>query len=87
MPKKMIQALIGIAPSSQVWAPTDLSNFIFRNTEAAESIDDLVRALKSLGTTDGPKSQDPKITPVKGLGNFPRKMANVFKMFARGLIR
>jgi len=65
MPKEMIQALLGIAPSSQVWAPTDLLNCIFWNTEAAESIDDLVRALKSLGTTEGPKSQDPKIQQLR----------------------
>ena len=66
MPKGMIQALLGIVPNSQVWAPTDLSNCIFRNTEAADSSDDLVRALKSLGITEGPTSQDPKITPVEG---------------------
>jgi len=47
-------------------APTDLSNCIFRNTEATDSIDDLVRALKSLGTTEGPTSQDPKKPPVEG---------------------
>jgi len=67
MPKGMIQALLGIAPNSQVWAPTDLSNCIFRNTEAADSIDDLVRSLKGLGTTEGPTSQDPKFTPAEGL--------------------
>jgi len=66
MPKGMTQALLGIAPNSQVWAPTDLSNCIFRNTEAADSSDDLVRALKSLGITEGPTSQDQKITPVEG---------------------
>jgi len=60
MPKGMIQALLGIAPNSQVWAPADLSNCIFRNTEAADSIGVLVRALKSLGTTEGPTSQDPR---------------------------
>ena len=32
MPKGMIQALLGIAPNSQVWVLTDLSNCIFRNT-------------------------------------------------------
>jgi len=67
MPKGMTLALLGIAPNSQVWAPIDLSNCIFRNTEAADSIDDLVRALKSMGTTEGPTSQDPKITPAVGL--------------------
>jgi len=67
MPKGMIQALLGIALNSQVWAPTDLSNCIFRNTEAADSIDDLVRSLQSLGTTEGPTSHDPKITPAEGL--------------------
>jgi len=67
MPKGMIQALLGIVPNSQIWVLTDLSNCIFRNTEAADSIDDLVRSLKSLGTTEGPTSQDPKITLVEGL--------------------
>ena len=67
MPKGMIQALLGIAPNSQVWAPADLSNCIFWNTEAADSIDVLVRALKSLGTTEGPTSQDPKVTSAQGL--------------------
>jgi len=62
----MTQALLDIAPNSQAWAPTDLSNCIFRNTEATDSIDDLVRALKTLGTTEGPTSQDPKKTPVEG---------------------
>ena len=38
----------------------------FRNTEAADSIDDLVRSLKSLDTTEGPTSHDPKITPAEG---------------------
>jgi len=63
----MIQALLGKAPNSQVWALTDLSNCIFRNTEAADSIEDLVKSLKSLGTTVGPTSQDPKITQAEGL--------------------
>jgi len=58
MPKGMLQALLGLAPNSQVWAPADQSNCIFRNTEAADSIDVLVRALKSLGTTEDPA--DPK---------------------------
>jgi len=52
----MIQALLGIAPNYQVWAPTDLSNCIFWNTEAVDSIEDLVKSLKSLGTTEGPTS-------------------------------
>ena len=34
MPKGMIQALLNITPNSQTWARTDLSNCIFRNTEA-----------------------------------------------------
>ena len=67
MPKGMIQALLGIVLNSQIWTPTDLSNCIFRNTETADSIDDLVKSLKSLGTTEGPTSQDPKITPAEGL--------------------
>jgi len=66
MPKGMIQALLNIAPNSQVWAPIDLSNCIFRNTEATDSIDDLVRTLRNLGTSEGPTSQDPKKTPVDG---------------------
>jgi len=67
MPKGMIQALLGIAPNSREWAPTDLSNCIFRNAEATDSIDELVRSLKSLDTTEGPTSQDPtKITTEEG---------------------
>jgi len=67
MPKGMIQALLGIAPDSQEWAPTDLSKCIFRNTEAADSIDELVRTLKSLGTAGGPAAQDSiKRTPEEG---------------------
>jgi len=66
MPKGVTQALLGIAPNSQAWVPTELSNCIFRNTEATDSIDDLVRSLKSLGTTEGPTSQDPKITLSEG---------------------
>jgi len=75
MPKGMIQALLNIAPNSQVWGPIDLSNCIFRYTEATDSIDDLVRALENMGTLEGPTSQDPKITPVDGsepTRTFPR---------------
>ena len=75
MPKGMIQALLSIAPNSQVWTPTDLSNCIFRNTEAADSIDDLLRSLKSLGTTEGPTSQVPKLTPAEG--------PNLVRIFSR----
>jgi len=64
MPRGMIQALLNIAPNSQVWAPIDLSDCIFRNTEATDSIDDVVRAVGNLGTSEDPTSQDPKITPV-----------------------
>jgi len=67
MLKGMIQALLGIATNSQVWDLAELSNCIFWNTEAADSIDVLVRAFKSLGTTEGPTSQDPKVTPAEGL--------------------
>jgi len=75
MPKGMIQALLNIEPNSQAWAPIDLSNCIFRYTEATDSIDDLVRALENLGTLEGPTSQDPKITPEDGsepTRTFPR---------------
>ena len=37
MPQGMLQALLGSAPDSQMWTPADLSNCIFRNTEAAAS--------------------------------------------------
>jgi len=67
MPKGMIQALLGTAPNSQEWALIDLSNCIFWNTEAADSIDELVRTLKSLGTAGGPTTQDPiKRNPEEG---------------------
>ena len=75
MPKGMLQALLGLAPNSQVWAPADLSNCIFRNTEPADSIDGLVRALQSLGTTEDPASHNPEMTPADGpdlVRTFPR---------------
>jgi len=64
MPTGMIQALLNITPNSQAWAPIDLSNCIFRNTEATDSIKDVVRAVGNLGTSEEPTLQDPKITPV-----------------------
>jgi len=75
MPKGMLQALLGLAPNSQIRAPADLSNCIFRNTEATDSIDVLVRALKSLGTTEDPTSHNPEMTPAAGpdlARTFPR---------------
>jgi len=75
MPKGMIQALLHIAPNSQAWAPIDLSNCIFRNTEATNSIDDVVKAIGNLGTSEDPTLHDPKITPVDGSDltrTFPR---------------
>jgi len=67
MLKRMIQALLGTAPNSQAWAPADLSNCIFRNTEAADSVDELVRAMNSLDTAGGPTAQEPiKRTPEVG---------------------
>jgi len=65
-PKEMLQALLGLAANFQVWAPADLSNCIFRNTEAADSIDVLLRALKSLGTTEDPASHNSEMTPAAG---------------------
>jgi len=66
MPRGMIQALLNIVPNSQVWTPIDLSNCIFRNAEATDSIDDVVRAIGNLDTSEDPTLQDPKITPVDG---------------------
>jgi len=68
MPKGMIQALLGTAPNSQTWAPADLSDCIFWNTEAADTIDELVRSLNSLGTSGGSTAQEPiEETPEVGL--------------------
>jgi len=75
MPRGMIQALLNIAPNSQAWAPTDLSNYIFRNTEATDSIEDVVRAVGNLGSSEESTLQDPKITPADGSDltrTFPR---------------
>jgi len=54
MPKGIIQALLNITSNSQAWAPTDLSNCIFRNTEATDSIEDVVRAVGNMGTLEEP---------------------------------
>ena len=76
MPRGMIQALLNITPNSQAWAPIDLSNCIFRHTEATDSIEDVVRAVGNLGTSEELTLQeDPKITPVDGSDltrTFPR---------------
>jgi len=75
MPKGMIQALLNIAPDSQAWAPIDLSNCIFRSTEATDSIEEVVRAVGNLGTSEESTLQDPKITPLDGSDltrTFPR---------------
>jgi len=67
MPKGMVQALLLIAPNSQTWNPRDLSNCIIRNAEATDSIDDMVRALGKLGTSEEPTMPDSKTTPLDGL--------------------
>jgi len=75
MPKGMIQVLLNITPNSQAWAPIDLSNCIFRNTEATDSIEDVARAVGNLGTPEEPTLQDPKVTPDDGSDltrTFPR---------------
>jgi hypothetical protein len=64
MPKGMLQALLNITPNSRTWTPIDLSNCIFRNTEATDSIEDVVRAVGNLGTSEDPTLQEPKILPV-----------------------
>jgi len=75
MPRGMIQALLHIAPNSQAWTPRDLSNCIIRNTEATDSIDDMVRALGKLGTSEEPTLQDSIPTLLDGSDltrTFPR---------------
>jgi len=59
MPRGMIQALLGTAPNTQDWSPADLLDYIFRNAEATDTEEDLVRTLKSLGTSGGSTVQEP----------------------------
>jgi len=71
----MLQALLNTTPNSRTWAPIDLSNCIFRNAEATDSIEDVVRAVGNLGTSEEPTLQDPKIISVNGTDpsrTFPR---------------
>ena len=72
----MIQALLGTAPNFQVWEPADLSQCIFRNTGTADSVDELIRTLKNLGTTEHLTTQEPlNRTTVMGpdlIRTFPR---------------
>jgi len=75
MPKGMLQALLNITPNSQTWTPIDLSNCISRNTEATDSIEDVVRAVGNLGTSGDPTLQEPEISPANvtnPLRTFPR---------------
>ena len=46
IPRGMIQVLLLIAPNSQTWTPRDLSNYIIRNAEVTDSIDDLFSRAK-----------------------------------------
>ena len=62
MPKGILHALLNTTPNSRTWNPIDLSNCIFRNAEATDSIEDVVRAVGNLGTSEEPTLQDPKIT-------------------------
>jgi len=59
MPKEMTQAPLGIASNSQVWEPADLLQCISRNTEDADSVDELIQTLENLGTTEYLTTQDP----------------------------
>ena len=55
--------------------PNRLSNCIIRNTEATDSIDDVVRAIGNLGTPEDPTLQESIITPLDGSDltrTFPR---------------
>ena len=55
--------------------PDRLVKLHFRNTEATDSIDDVVRTVGNLGTSEDPTLPDPKITPVDGSDltrTFPR---------------
>jgi len=75
MPKGMLQALLNIVPNSQSWTPIDLSNCISRNTEATDSMEDVVRAVGNLGTSGDPTLQEPEISPANEtnpLRSFPR---------------
>jgi len=75
MPQGMLQALLGLAPNSQMWTPEDLSNCIFRNTEAADSIDVLARELRNLGIATDHTSYNPESPPAAGtelVRTFPR---------------
>jgi len=72
---KINNDLHNTTPNFQTWAPIDLSNCIFRNTEATDSIEDVVRAVGNLGTSEEPTLQDSKTTPVDGSDptrTFPR---------------
>jgi hypothetical protein len=75
MPKGMLQALLNITPNSRTWAPVDLSNCIFRNADTTDSMEDVVRAVGNLGTSEDPTLQEPKILPTietNPLRTFPR---------------
>lgn len=51
MPRGMLQALLDTAPNNQGWSPADLLECIFRNAEATDTNEDVVRKLNNLGTS------------------------------------
>ena len=54
-----IQALLGTAPNTQGWSPADLSDCTFRDVEATDTEEDLVRKLNNLGTSGDSTIQEP----------------------------
>ena len=59
MPRGMLQALLGTAPTNQGWSPIDLSECIFWNEEATDTVEDLIRRLNNLGTSGDSTRQAP----------------------------
>jgi len=59
MPRGMVHALLGIAPTNQNWTLADLTNCIFRNTEATDEVEDLVQKLNNMGNSEDYKANTP----------------------------
>jgi len=72
----MVHALLEIAPTHQNWCLADLTDCIFRNTEATDEVKNLVQKLNNMGKPGDSKAKTPtEETPRAGISHtriFPK---------------
>jgi len=68
MSRGMVHALLETAPTNQNWSLADLTDCIFRNTEATDEVKNLVQKLNNMGKPWDSKAKTPtEETPRAGI--------------------